>query len=311
MAASSEKIDSATPAPANEMEREVTITRLFDAPRVLVFEAWTNPQHLARWWGPKGFSNPVCEADVRPGGAWRIVMRAPDGTEHPCGGVYREIVVPERLVFTNNAWDRDGKPVLDGLTTVAFTEQGGKTKLVLQTRATGLVPYAAQMLKGMEAGWTQSLERLEALVQSATADREIVTTRVFDAPRELVFQMWTDPKHVGRWWGPNGFTTTTHEMDVRPGGVWRFVMHGPDGVDYPNHIAYREVVKPERLTYLHGPTPLFDVTVTFEERGGKTELTMRALFETAAQRDQVVKDFGAMEGAKQHLARLAEFLAKA
>jgi uncharacterized protein YndB with AHSA1/START domain len=311
MAANSEKISSATTAPAHDMEREVIITRLFNAPRALVFQAWTDPQHLARWWGPKGFSNPVCEADVRPGGAWRIVMRGPDGTEYPGGGVYHEIVVPERLVFTNIAWDRGGKPILDGLTTVTFAEHGGGTKLVLQTRATGLVSYAAQMLEGMEAGWTQSLERLEALVQSATADREIVTTRTFDAPRDLVWEAWTRPEHIVRWWGPNGFTTTIHEMDVKPGGVWRFVMHGPDGVDYPNLIAYREVVKPERLAYSHGPSPLFDVNVIFEERRGRTELTMRALFETAAQRDQVIKDFGALEGAKQALARLAEFLANA
>ena len=87
---------------------------------------------------------------------------------------------------------------------------------------------------------------------SATADREIVTTRLFDAPRERVFDAWVDSAHIGRWFGPNGFTTTTESMDVRPGGVWRFVMRGPDGVDYPNHITYSEVVRPERLVYVHG-----------------------------------------------------------
>lgn len=78
-----------------------------------------------------------------------------------------------------------------------------------------------------------------------TADREIVISRLIHAPRELVFKVWTDPKHVAHWWGPNGFTNTIHEMDVRPGGVWRFIMHGPDGVDYPNKIVYKEVVKPQ------------------------------------------------------------------
>ena len=143
-------------------EREVVITRVFDAPRELVFQAWTDPQHLARWWGPKGWTNPVCEVDLRLGGTWRIVMRAPDGGEYPCGGVYREIVPPERLVFTNIAMDKDDNPLLDGLTTVTFAEESGKTKLTLRTRATGLVPYAPRMLEGMEAGWTQSLERLAA-----------------------------------------------------------------------------------------------------------------------------------------------------
>ncbi len=151
-------------ASTKQAEREIVITRVFDAPRSLVFKAWTDPKHLMLWWGPKGFTNPVCELDVRPGGAWRIVMRGPDGSEYPCGGVYREIVEPERLVFTNIATDKDGNPILDGLTTVIFAEHGGKTKLTLQTRAVAVVAYAAAYLAGMEAGWTQSLERLEAYV---------------------------------------------------------------------------------------------------------------------------------------------------
>jgi uncharacterized protein YndB with AHSA1/START domain len=154
-------------AAANFGEREVIITRVFDAPRELVFQAWTDPKHLARWWGPKDWTNPVCEVDVRVGGAWRIVMRAPDGGEYPCGGVYREIVPPERLVFTNIAMDKDGNPLLDGLTTVTFAEEGSKTKLTLRTRATGLVPFAPQMLSGMEMGWTQSLERLASELASS------------------------------------------------------------------------------------------------------------------------------------------------
>jgi uncharacterized protein YndB with AHSA1/START domain len=155
---------------ANDTEREVVITRVFDAPRELVFKAWTDPLHLARWWGPKGITNPVCEVDLRIGGAWRIVMRAPDGTEYPGGGVYREIAEPERLVFTNIAMDKEGNPVIDGLTTVTFAEQGGKTKLTLRTRAIAVVGYAAAYLAGMEAGWTQSLERLvEELGRVATA----------------------------------------------------------------------------------------------------------------------------------------------
>ena len=82
--------------------------------------------------------------------------------------------------------------------------------------------------------------------------RCIVGTRVFDAPRELVFSVWTDPKHLAQWWGPNGFTTTTSAFDMRPGGVWRFVMHGPDGRDYQNRITFDEIVPPERIVYHHG-----------------------------------------------------------
>src|ERR1700722_521534 len=97
--------------------------------------------------------------------------------------------------------------------------------------------------------------------ETATAGREIAATRIFDAPRELVFRMWTEPEHVAKWWGPIGFTNTIHEMDVRPGGVWRFIMHGPDGVDYPNKNVYLEVVRPDRLVWDHLSAPQFRMTV--------------------------------------------------
>ena len=144
--------------------RELAITRIFDAPRERVFQAWTDPKQVAQWWGPKGFTNPVCDMDVRPGGALRIVMRGPDGTDYPMIGVFREIVPPERLVFTNIAVDAKGTHLLEGLTVVTFAEAGGKTKLTLHTSALGLVAAAAAKLEGMEAGWTQSIDKLEAFV---------------------------------------------------------------------------------------------------------------------------------------------------
>jgi len=142
------------------MQREITLTRLIDAPRALVYEAWVNPERLQRWWGPRVFTNPVCEVDARVGGKWRIVMRGPDGADYPCGGEYREIIPNERLVFTNSAIDKEGKTIIDGFTTVTFADQAGKTKLTLQTRGTAMVNYAAAYLKGMEAGWSQSLDKL-------------------------------------------------------------------------------------------------------------------------------------------------------
>jgi len=148
-------------------ERELTITRIFNAPRERVFKAWTDPKELAKWWGPKTFTNPVCEVDLKPGGALRIVMRAPDGGEYPMQGIFREIVPPSRLVFTNIALDKDGHHIIEGLTTVTFADDGGKTKLTLHTSGVAMVDYAAAYLQGMEAGWTQSLEKLEALVQRA------------------------------------------------------------------------------------------------------------------------------------------------
>ncbi len=149
----------------------------------------------------------------------------------------------------------------------------------------------------------------------STADREILVTRSFDAPRELVWKAWTDPKHIVQWWGPIGFTTTTQSMDVRPEGTWRFVMHGPDGRDYINKIIYIEVVKPERLVYRHAgdeeTEPVrFHVTVTFEEENGKTKLTMRSVFDSAEELKRVNDTYGAIEGAKQTIGRLAEYLPK-
>ncbi|MBI4261693.1 MAG: SRPBCC domain-containing protein [Actinobacteria bacterium] len=146
-------------------------------------------------------------------------------------------------------------------------------------------------------------------------DRSIVLTRVFDAPREAVFDAWTDRDHIGEWFGPTGFTLTIHEMDVRPGGVWRFVMHGPDGTDYRNRIDYREVARPERLAYSHGSgdeadAGRFETTVTFEEEEGKTRLTLRMVFDSAEERDRNV-EFGAIEGGNQTLERLEEHLAGA
>ena len=145
--------------------------------------------------------------------------------------------------------------------------------------------------------------------------RSIVGTRVFDAPRELVWTVWTDPKHLAQWWGPTGFSTTTSAFDMRPGGVWRFVMHGPDGRDYQNRITFDEIVKPERLVYHHAGDddvePVqFTTTVTFEDLGGKTRLTMRGVFPSAAARDRVIKEYGADKGLVQTLERLGEYLSK-
>jgi uncharacterized protein YndB with AHSA1/START domain len=149
-----------------------------------------------------------------------------------------------------------------------------------------------------------------------TFDREIVITRVYDAPRETVWDAWTDPQQVVQWWGPNGFTTTIHEMDVRPGGFWRLTMHGPDGTDYPNKSMFLEVVKPERIVYSHGggrkgdPGAQFEATWTFEAQEGKTKLTLRMVFATAAARELIVKTYNAIEGGNQTLGRLAETLAR-
>ena len=150
---------------------------------------------------------------------------------------------------------------------------------------------------------------------STPSDREIVLTRVFDAPRELVWQAMTDPQQVVKWWGPRGFTTTIERMDLRVGGIWKHTMHGPDGANYPNKSVFQEIVPHERIVYAHGggreggPGAKFVATWTFESLdAAKTRLTMHMVFPTAADRVFVVKEFGAIEGGKQTLERLSEYL---
>jgi uncharacterized protein YndB with AHSA1/START domain len=144
----------------------VKITRVLDAPRELVWRAWTDPKHLAQWFGPRGFTSSVPELDARVGGALRIVMHGCDGNHYPMKGVFREVVPPSRLMFSNIALDNDGNQLLEGETTVTLEDEGGKTRMTVHSHAKGLVPMAPQMLAGMEAGWSQSLDKLAETFRS-------------------------------------------------------------------------------------------------------------------------------------------------
>lgn len=145
-------------------------------------------------------------------------------------------------------------------------------------------------------------------IATTAGDNELVTARILNAPRELVFKAWTMPEHLAQWWGPKGFTNTFQEFDLRPGGTWQFIMHGPNGTDYQNKSVFVEIVKPERIVIQHVSGPRFQVTATFEDVNGKTRLTFRQLFETAAEFDKV-KSF-APEANEQNLDRLEALLAK-
>ncbi len=145
--------------------------------------------------------------------------------------------------------------------------------------------------------------------------RVIVGTRIFDAPRALVFSAWTDVKHLAQWWGPNGFSTTTSSFDFRPGGVWRFVMHGPDGRDYQNRITFEQIVPNERIVYRHGggddvEPVVFHQIVTFEDLGGKTRITWRGEFPSAEVRAHLIREYGADKGLVQTMSRLAEYVTR-
>lgn len=148
----------------------------------------------------------------------------------------------------------------------------------------------------------------------ATADREIVVSRVINAPREVVFEAFTQVRHLSRWWGPEGFSTTTRAFEFRVGGVWDFVMHGPDGRDYQEWITWREIVAPERIALLHGESRddpnAFQSVLSFEQEGDETRLVMRTVFPTKALRDQAVEKYHAIEGGRQTLRNLAAYVAE-
>ena len=152
----------------------------------------------------------------------------------------------------------------------------------------------------------------EAPASSATADREIVISRVVDARRELVFEAFTEIRHLSQWWGPEGFTTTTQSFEFSVGGEWRFVMHGPDGTDYPEWISWTEIAPPERIALIHGEysgdPDAFESVLTFEPDGAATRIGMRTVFPTKQLRDEAVETYHAIEGGRQTLSNLAAYV---
>lgn len=143
-------------------------------------------------------------------------------------------------------------------------------------------------------------------------DRQIVMSRIIDAPRDVVFEAFTEVRHLSQWWGPDGFTTTTHSFEFRVGGVWEFVMHGPDGIDYPNWIMWRTIDRPKLITLLHGNSEddpdAFESILTFKARGDATEIVMRNIFRTKQLRDQAAEEYRAIERGQQTLGRLAKYV---
>ena len=146
------------------------------------------------------------------------------------------------------------------------------------------------------------------------ADREIVMSRVIGAPRELVFEAFTQVRHLSRWWGPEGFSTTTRSFEFRVGGAWDFVMHGPDGTDYQEWITWREIVPPERIALLHGESrddpDAFESVLAFEPAGDETRIVMRTVFPTKELREEAVEKYHAIEGGEQTLSNLAAYVAE-
>ena len=147
---------------------------------------------------------------------------------------------------------------------------------------------------------------------AATDDREITISRVIAAPRELVFEAFSEVRHLSRWWGPEGFTTTTRAFEFRVGGEWEFLMHGPDGTDYPEWISWTEITPPERIALLHGEfrgdPNAFQSILTFAADSGATRLEMRTIFSSKQQRDEAIEKYHAIEGGQQTLSNLAAYV---
>lgn len=307
-----------------------TIRREFKAPRELVFRTMMETAHLQHWWGPKECKLEVLRHVPRPGGMFHYAMHYPAAPGATMYGRfdYREIERPHRIVFVNGFADEEGRRIhfpgmpgwpLQMLITITLEEEGGRTVCTLHCDPLDAAPAEEALFKAnhpsMQMGFGGMFDVYEGYLAKVGADdREIVIKRTLSAPRALVYQAFTDPRHIDQWWGPTGFVnTTTGGMDVRPGGVWRFKMAAPDGTIYPNRIDYQKVVPAECLEYDHGADtdagPMFHVIVTFEDApGGKTLLTMRSIFPTHEAMAMVIERVGAIEGGQQTVDKLEAYL---
>jgi uncharacterized protein YndB with AHSA1/START domain len=287
-------------AVANAAANEIAATRVFDAPRELVWRMWTDPKHVVHWWGPNGFTNTIHEMDVRPGGVWRFVMHGPDGTDYLNKIVYHDVVKPSRLTYSHVSG-----PVFDVF--VDFADRGDQTevnmRMVFETAE--LRDKVVEQFGAIE-GLNQTMGRLQSMLAQS-----LVMTRTFDAPRALVFHAWTDPSHVAQWWGPRGFTNPRCEWDARPGGKIHVDMRGPDGTVYPMPGEFHEVVAPERIVFsssaVDGALEVLN-TITFADEGEQTRMTLEAIVVKATADAKFALD-GMREGWTQTLERLADDVA--
>ncbi|QDT38452.1 SRPBCC family protein [Stratiformator vulcanicus] len=274
------------PAAGRSETDELTLRmeRTFDAPRELVWAAWTQREHISKWWCPEDFKVTSAQNDCTPGGSWRCGMQSPEGEQHVCGGVYRAVVPPLRLIFTM-AWE-DEHGELDQATTatVTFEEVGDQT--LMKFEQTGFA--STHVRNEHHDGWSGAFENLKYLLS-----RTLLLTRNFDAPRELLYEVWTKPEHQVHWCVPLDYEIISCEDDARAGGTYRCGIRAADGNEYWMSGCYQEVVPREKLVSTFAledeqgrPGHESIVTVRFEDHDGGTRLTfLQMLFENAAGRD--------------------------
>lgn len=308
-------------------DREIVVSRVYNAPPEVVWKAWTDPEQVVRWWGPIGFTTTTREMEVRRGGVWRFVMHGPDGRDYANRIVFDEVAPPERLVYTHDDDTEAGVESINFRTTVTFERMGETTKLTM--RMVFPTPEERERVAkeyGAVEGGLQTVNRLaehlaattgtsgDALVIALPSEREVILRRVFEAPRRLVFEAFTRPEHIRRWWGPRAYAMTVCEMDFRTGGSWRFVQRTPDGEEHPFTGVYKEIAPPERIvqTFIYDVEGIRDhvavETITFDERDGRTILTNTVLHPSQQSRDGHIES-GMEAGATETMDRLSELVA--
>lgn len=232
---------------ARNKSNEIEIIRVYDAPVQAVWDAWTDPEQVAKWWGPRGFTITTHSKDLRPGGHWNYTMHGPDGVDYPNTTKYLEVEECAKLVYDHGG--HEDRPPLFRVT-VLFSESGGKT--TMEMKMTLATPEAADQIRdhirkaGGNATWDRLAEHLE---KAATGKERFVINRTFDAPLELMFEMWTNPKHFSQWLAPTGFEMQFIRSDIRSGGSTFYFMSGGNGMKMFGRAEYQKIEKPNALIY--------------------------------------------------------------
>lgn len=285
-------------------DREIVTTRTYDAPRALVFSAWTSAEHLAAWWGPDGFSITTLDFVFDVGGVWRFIMHGPDGTDWQNRVVYESIVWGERIAYAHGDWS-DGPPLFKN--TITFQDEGAGTKVTMRAvfPTAAARDFVVRERKAVEGG-KQTLARLAGHVAAEKEKPRFQTSRVFDAPRRLVFAAWSTAENMKQWFAPDGFTMEECVHEFRPGGTFSFVFRG-HGMVAPCVGTFREVVPHERIVFAARIHDEIDAvtTLTFLEHDGKTTLAVDQVYSKSGPPTE-----GAPVGWGQTLDHLAAFVAR-
>lgn len=232
---------------ASDSSNEIHITRVYDAPVELVWEAWTDPEQVAQWWGPRGFTLTTHGKDLRPGGIWHYTMHGPDGVDYPNKTLYLEVEQHKKLVYDHGAND-ERAPLFR--VTVLFSSSGGQTTMDMTMTLPTPEEAAATRRFIKQAGGNATWDRLAEYLDKVTIGKErFVINRSFDAPLEVMFEMWTNAEHVSKWLPPTGFEMRFLRSDIRPGGSTFYLMTNNADVTMHGRCEYREIEKPQRLVY--------------------------------------------------------------